>query len=164
MKSEQSLPVYALTIEHETIVLAVYTSANVSLPFYKGDDDPVVNSPRNLKALWDTGATHSAISDRLALEMALPTEDFARVSTASGILHVPVYLIQVGLPNNFVFEEIEAVEFAYSIEDDCDPIIGMDVLTQGDLSLTNFEGKTVFSFRIPSVNRVDFEMEKALSC
>ncbi len=49
-----------------------------------------------------------------------PTEDFARVSTASGILHVPVCLIQLGLPNNFVFEEIEAVEFAYSDEDDCD--------------------------------------------
>jgi hypothetical protein len=56
---------------------------------------------------------------------------------------------------------VEAVEFAYSDEDDCDLIIGMDVMTQGDLSITNFEGKTIFSFRMPSINRVDFESEQA---
>lgn len=118
--------------------------------------------PRSIKALWDTGATHTAISDRLAAEMEIPSEDFARVSTASGILRVPVYLIQLGLPNHFVFEEVEVVEFAYSDEDDFDLIIGMDVMTQGDLAITNFEGKTVFSFGIPSLKRVDFEEEHSL--
>jgi hypothetical protein len=57
---------------------------------------------------------------------------------------------------------VEAVEFAYSDDDDCDLIIRMDVMTQGDLSITNFEGKTVFSFRIPSIYWVDFETEQAV--
>ena len=161
MQNDTRPPIYALTKEHETIVLAIYTSAIVGIPASGVENDPkeVVFPAQNIKALWDTGATHSAISDRLAVRMQLPSEDFARVSTASGILRVPVYLVQVGLPNQFVFEEMEAVEFAYSEEDDYDLIIGMDIMTQGDLAISNFEGKTVFSFRIPSLHRVDFEAE-----
>jgi hypothetical protein len=33
----------------------------------------------------------------------------------------------------------------------------MDIMTQGDLSITNFEGRTTFSFRTPSLHKVDFE-------
>jgi hypothetical protein len=40
-------------------------------------------------------------------------------------------------------------------------LIGMDIITQGDLSVTNKDGKTCFSFRIPSMEEIDFE--KALS-
>jgi len=47
-------------------------------------------------------------------------------------------------------------------DDDCDIIIGMDIMTQGDLALTNLEGRTVFSFRIPSLHTVDFEAEQAV--
>ena len=83
------------------------------------------------------------------------------ISGKSGGSKVPVYLIQLGLPNHFMFDEVEAVEFFYSDEDDYDLIIGMDVITQGDLSIPNFEGKTVFSFQILSPKRVDFESERA---
>lgn len=164
MQNESHPPIYALTKEHDSIVLANYTSARVSLPPFNGEIEGLaIDTPaQNIKALWDTGATHSAISDRLAAQMQLPSEDFARVSTASGMLRVPVYLIQLGLPNHLVFEEVEAVEFAYSDEDDCDLIIGMDIMTQGDLAITHLEGKTVFSFRIPSLHRVDFEAEHAV--
>lgn len=51
--------------------------------------------------------------------------------------------------------------FTYG-DDDCDLIIGMDIMTQGDLSLTNMEGRTVFSFRIPSLHVVDFEAEQSM--
>ena len=161
MQNESRPPIYALTKEHDSIVSAIYTNAGISLPAYFEE----ISEPqpaRNVKVLWDTGATHSAISNRLASEMRLPSEDFARVSTASGILRVPVYLIRLNLPNHFEFEEVEAVEFSWSDEDDCDLIIGMDIMAQGDLAITNFEGKTVFSFRIPSRHRVDFEAEHSI--
>ncbi len=58
--------------------------------------------------------------------------------------------------NRLVFHDMELVQFTYT-GDDCDLIIGMDIMTQGDLALTNFEGRTVFSFRIPSRHIVDFE-------
>ncbi len=76
MKSENPIPANALTIAHETIVLAVYTNASVSLPLNAQGQELAFAKPRNLKALWDTGATHSAISDRLATEMALPNRGF----------------------------------------------------------------------------------------
>jgi gag-polyprotein putative aspartyl protease len=152
MPNKSRNSIYAFTKEHESLVNAIHTLANVSLP-----NEILPN--QTIKALWDTGATHTAISERLALKMQLPIEDFVRVSTATGILRVPVYLIRLGLPNDFIFEEVEAVEFSYTDEDDYDLIIGMDVMNQGDLSITNFEGKTLFSFRIPSMGRVDFESE-----
>jgi len=163
MQTEFAPPIYALTKEHDTIVLAIYTGASVSLsPIILEKEGAVDLKVQTVKALWDTGATHTAISNRLANEMQLPSEDFARVSTVSGILRVPIYIIQLGLPNHFAFEEVEVVEFAYVDEDDCDLIIGMDIMTQGDLAITNFEGKTVFSFRIPALHRVDFEAEHTL--
>lgn len=35
----------------------------------------------------------------------------------------------------------------------------MDIITYGDFSITNYNGRTTFSFRIPSVNEVDFVSE-----
>jgi hypothetical protein len=35
-------------------------------------------------------------------------------------------------------------------------------ITQGDLAITNLEGKTIFSFRIPSLHQVDFEAEHSV--
>ena len=38
-------------------------------------------------------------------------------------------------------------------------IIGMDIIATGDLSITNVDAKTWFSFRVPSVARVDYVAE-----
>ena len=150
--------IYTITKSHDTIASAIYTSAGISLPEeFQEENFPV----RWVKALWDTGATHTAVSDRLANELNLPFEDFVDVSTATGIMRVPVYPVRISLPNNLIFEEIEAVQFSYTDEDDCDLILGMDIMTQGDVALTNSEGRTVFSFRVPSLHCVDFEVEHA---
>jgi len=37
-----------------------------------------------------------------------------------------------------------------------DCLIGMDIINLGDLAITNFEGKTWLSFRIPSRGHVDY--------
>jgi hypothetical protein len=39
---------------------------------------------------------------------------------------------------------------------DADILIGMDIISAGDFVVTNYEGKTVFSFRIPSCECIDF--------
>jgi hypothetical protein len=33
----------------------------------------------------------------------------------------------------------------------------MDIITQGDFAITNFGGRTMFSFRLPSLESIDFE-------
>jgi hypothetical protein len=32
-------------------------------------------------------------------------------------------------------------------------LIGMDIITRGDFTVTNFEGKTIMSFRMPSLDK-----------
>ena len=40
-----------------------------------------------------------------------------------------------------------------------DVLIGMDIITLGDFAITNFGGKTVMSYRYPSVCTIDFAKE-----
>jgi hypothetical protein len=35
-------------------------------------------------------------------------------------------------------------------------LVGMDVIGQGDFAVSNYEGRTCFSFRFPSAERIDF--------
>ena len=40
-----------------------------------------------------------------------------------------------------------------------DILIGMDIISQGDLAVTNKQGKTVFTFQIPASHKIDFKAE-----
>jgi hypothetical protein len=64
-------------------------------------------------------------------------------------------------PNNLTIEEVEVTRFTGTDAIDCDLIIGMDIMTLGDVAITNLNGKTVFSFRVPSLHLVDFEKENS---
>jgi len=37
-----------------------------------------------------------------------------------------------------------------------DVLIGMDIINRGDFAVTNKNGKTVFSYRFPSTEQIDF--------
>lgn len=40
-----------------------------------------------------------------------------------------------------------------------DLIIGMDIISNGDLSVSNYKGKTMLSFRMPSLGCVDYQKD-----
>jgi hypothetical protein len=40
-----------------------------------------------------------------------------------------------------------------------DILIGMDIITIGDFSITNVDKKTVFTFRFPSIKTIDYVEE-----
>ena len=40
-----------------------------------------------------------------------------------------------------------------------DVLIGMDIINRGDFAVSNRNGKTMFSFRIPSMSDFDFQSE-----
>jgi hypothetical protein len=160
MESEFTTSVFTLTKVYEGISFHIHTGAGISFSTEITETERVLPEKAQVfwkKALWDTGATQCCISDRLAIELGLEAEDYVEVATATGIFEFPIYFIHLVLPNRLVFRSIEVIEFSYSDDDDCDLIIGMDIMTQGDLSMTNQEGHTVFSFRIPSLHTVDFE-------
>lgn len=101
----------------------------------------------NAKALVDTGASRSCISRNFAENTKLISFTMIESLTAQGSHVVPVYQINLVLPNNVMFVDLPSVEFSGG--SDFDFIIGMDILSKGDMSITNANSEMVFSFRIP---------------
>ena len=119
--------------------------------------DASVQMPGNAKkflAIWDTGATGSVITKKVVDDCGLKPISMAKVSTANGETTTPVYLASVFLPNKVAFTQVRMVEG--KIAGDKEVLIGMDIISQGDFAVTNKDGKTAFSFRIPSIERIDF--------
>jgi SEC-C motif len=67
---------------------------------------------------------------------------------------VNTYLIDLYLPNGLGLKGLQVSEG--TIIDGLDCLIGMDVIKFGDFSITNFNGKTTMSFRIPSMHEIDY--------
>ncbi len=38
-----------------------------------------------------------------------------------------------------------------------DVLIGMDIISNGDFAVSNYDGKTYFSFRLPSQEHVEYK-------
>ena len=120
--------------------------------------DPVEQKDiTTLQAIWDTGATNTSVSNKVAADLKLPIVSYTQVSTAAGVVDdAPVYLINVLLPNNVIVQNVQATGSALN---GCDMLIGMDIITLGDFAITNRDGKTVCSFRLPSHTEIDFIAE-----
>ncbi|MDO4981042.1 MAG: SEC-C metal-binding domain-containing protein [Prevotellaceae bacterium] len=107
----------------------------------------------NCICLWDTGASSSCISKRLAKDLGLVQTGVANTFTAAGPSQTKTYVVNIGLPNHV---QIPMVMVSEAELNGFDVLIGMDVITLGDFSITNVNGKTVFSFRIPSTETIDY--------
>ena len=97
----------------------------------------------------------SCISMKFAQTAQLKTYKRNKIHGFNGIAIVPVYKVDVLLPNGHLLSNIEVAEFQNNFNFDF--IIGMDILRKGDMALTNAKGEMVFSFRIPpSETHIDF--------
>ena len=106
------------------------------------------------RSLWDTGASVSLISARVAKVLGLESIGKSGVSGYNeGVDVKDTYLVHIGLPTGDIVTNIMAMEFH---SDEYDVVIGMDVICKGDLAVTNKDGRTTFSFRIPSEVEIDF--------
>ena len=117
-------------------------------------ESPIDKNAVEAKAIWDTGASCSLITPEIAAKLNLKPISKTMMSTPSD-KSVPsnVYLINIHLPNNVIIEYIQALE---GTPCGCDMLIGMDVITMGDFAVTNYNGRTMFSFRTPSIAEIDF--------
>ena len=106
------------------------------------------------RSLWDTGASVTLISARVAKVLGLTSIGKSGVSGYNQGLDVKdTFLVHIGLPTGDIITNIMAMEFD---TDEYDVVIGMDVICNGDLAITNKDDKTTFSFRIPSEQEIDF--------
>jgi len=65
------------------------------------------------------------------------------------------FLIDVRLPNNVVFNHLRVTSGDLGAGGP-NMLIGMDIIGHGDFAVTSLGGNTTFSFRLPSMERIDF--------
>ena len=92
--------------------------------------------PRMWTAIWDTGATKSCIAKRIVDELNLIAVGRTSIGTANGITDANTYLVDIGLPNGVTVKNILVT--CADLGDD-DVLIGMDIITKGDFSITNYK-------------------------
>ena len=106
-----------------------------------GSKTPVV-----VKAIWDTGAYGSVISPKVAQELGLVPVGVKPIQTANGTYEAYAYVVDMMLPNKLVIRGVEVSESDLKV---CDALIGMDIISMGDMKVTN-KPTTKFIFRIPA--------------
>jgi hypothetical protein len=112
-------------------------------------------------ALWDTGATGSAITPDLAKTMGLIPINRVKVTGVNNTSIVDVAKVSIGLPNMVMVKDINVM--ICSLNQGFDLIIGMDIILLGDFSISNGGDKTLFSFALPPFENKTYLCEKAIA-
>ena len=137
MYDKQSEQEYNFTFEYNEIVRSLHTPIEI---------ESAIKTQGTIKidGLWDTGAGCSLIRPEVVSRLNLKHVSETFISTPSG-KDIPskVYLVNIYLPNNAKIPNLLVVE---GIPNSCDMLIGMDVINHGDFAISNFDGKTAFSF------------------
>jgi len=144
----------AFTTKYEGRVLRIVTDVKVTSAFDPDKTDGKSVPRHACKALWDTGASGSVISPGVAKVLKLQPVGVANVTHAGGTSQCSTYLVNLELPNGVGIIGVQTSEFHG--QDGFDVIVGMDIISLGDFALTHQDGKTCASFRIPSVEQIDY--------
>ncbi len=115
---------------------------------------------QQFNALWDTGATNSMITSRAVDVLGLEAGGYTQVHHVQGTsFEVPFYYVNLAVFSDFHFPDVAVVLGELT---DTDVLIGMDIINRGDFAVSNRNGATAFSFRIPSVEDFDFAAADSL--
>ena len=148
----------SFTIEYAGLVSSLKTTCGICMAV-----DPV-KLQANAKyppvtqfiTLWDTGAEGSVISKNVIQTLKLESTGKAKVFHAGGESLVNTYSVNILLPNNTVFYVPIATEGNL---EGTDALIGMDIISHGDFTITAAHGRTKFTFQIPSTHDTDYVRE-----
>ncbi|MBI4165915.1 MAG: aspartyl protease family protein [Acidobacteria bacterium] len=108
-------------------------------------------------ALWDTGATGSSITPSVARELGLTPIGARMVNHAGGSSLSNTYLVNLHLPNGVGIVGVPVTELGETTL--FGVIVGMDIIIRGDFAITNTNGQTWVSFRVPSIQGIDYVQE-----
>jgi len=148
----------AFNVAYDGLSPVLTSEVHISSPFEPSNPPKEANRKQFL-AIWDTGATNSVITQKVVQECALSPIAIVNVHTASGEALSNVYFVSIRLPNKVIIPQIRVTEG--TISGDAEVLIGMDIINRGDFAVTNEDGKTNFTFRIPSMESIDFVKEQS---
>lgn len=118
----------------------------------EGNEDPIRTFETN--AIWDTGATGCCITPKVVQMLGLKPYSKASVLTAGGQKYQNAYKVCFHLHNN-VSMNIAVTEVA-TLRGDVEALIGMNVISLGDFTISNFADRTCMTFRMPSLETTDY--------
>lgn len=114
----------------------------------------------NSLAIWDTGATNCVITKSMAQNFGLIPVSKTVVNGVHGQKEVNVYYVKIILNNENITLSTRVTECEeLSSSHDTGMLIGMDLIQKGDFCISNFSGNTVMTFRVPSLECIDFVEE-----
>ncbi len=123
--------------------------------FYQGKN-------KEFNALWDTGATNTVVSHEVVADLGMISTGKRPVKTPSGSSVYNTYLVDIGLPNHVMIKDVVVCDSEIR-DQGIGALIGMDIITKGDFAVSNRDGKTVFTFRIPSIKLTDYVQQNNAS-
>lgn len=141
---------YAFTSIANGISRRLLSDVTIENPHIMLTDRP---SSDTCKAIWDTGATSSCVSANLAIRLGLPAIGKVNVNGVGGATVRNRHIINFTFQNGVTFHGVNVTDADLS---GFDVLIGMDIIAQGDLSISNYKGQTVFTYRIPSQAKADY--------
>ena len=153
---------HAFTTKYNGRARVLFNKVNVCLPVTPEEAQTQRVEFREYVAIWDTGATHSAITKKVVDDLKLQPTGVRETRHAGGKSLNNTYLVNIVLPDGVMVPHVRVTEVHLipddNVSDDKQPqlLIGMDIIGFGDFAVTNVNGKTTFSFRIPSVREIDF--------
>ena len=137
----------------DNCVPAIVTYGGISDVFINSMDSGAHPQFRQVNFLWDTGATTSMISKRLASELQLTPIGKAKSCNSTGNIVVDIFKINILLPNKI---EIENMTVLSDELPDTDCLVGMDVINLCDFAITHKGGRTKFSIQTPPDADIQF--------
>ena len=153
---------HAFTTKYDRRLRVLSNQVGVFLPITQEEAKTQNIKIKEYLAIWDTGATHSAITKNVVDDLSLQPTGMRETKHAGGKSSNNTYLVNIALPNRVIVPSVRVTEVQLipddNVSDDKQPqlLIGMDIIGLGDFAVTNANGKTAFSFRIPSVEEIDF--------
>jgi len=144
----------AFTVTHKRKVAVLQSPVEISEAFDPAKT-PKADRPSYEKftAIWDTGATSTVVSRDVVRRCSLKPVSMTRVRHVNGESKAEVFLVNIKLPNNVAIFNAKAVAGDIG---GAEVLIGMDIITAGDFAVTNKDGKTTFSFRMPPIEHIDY--------
>lgn len=141
------MEIHAFTTSYNGISNKLVNSATI----VSGDKEYKTNL-----AQWDTGATQTCISKNVVQQLGLIPCGQRPIQTPSGKKIVNEYRVNIKLQNENVYLRDVFVVDSEIGEQGIDILIGMNIINLGDFAVSNYEGKTIFTFRIPSESTTDY--------
>jgi hypothetical protein len=151
-----AVPFQAFTIRANGVANCIITDVEVCEAYDPGAPPQSMPPVHTAKAVWDTGASRSVVSEGVANALHLVSAGNVDVHHAGGTSVSPTYMVNYKLPNGVMIAGALVTQAPLVT---CDVLIGMDVLALGDMSLSHAGHKTCMSFRTPAIGGTDYVAE-----